>query len=131
MRGVKTVAKRVAVTTALVVLLVGCAAPSYIQGLFVSGVSLEVVGNQFAQVSTQITAGCAQKVILPATCEKYRVFGEHFKKTYPIVVGMWRAAREAEDAESKKRAEDVIRLMSEELSKLAIEALGAFAPEIR
>ena len=122
---------RALASIALVLTLTGCAAPAYIKGLFVSGVSLEAVGNQFAQVSIQVTAGCVQKVIPQRTCDRYRDFGEHFKKTYPLVVGMWRAARDAEDAESQKRAEDIVRMMSEDLSKLAIEALGAFAPEVK
>lgn len=104
-------------------LLVGCA------NLFaVSGKSLQVLGEQFESVSAQVTSGCKAQVIAVDTCTKYREFGERFKQTYPITVGLWDAARKAGDKTSQRKAEEVISELTRDLSRLATEALGAFTP---
>lgn len=106
------------------VMLTGCS--TFSKSLVVSGTSLATLGDQFAQVSAQVTAGCDSKVIPQSVCDKYRVFGENFKKTYPITVGLWKAARDAGDKAAQSKAEDVIRQLSVSLSAIAIEALGSF-----
>lgn len=112
----------------LVLLLTGCSAVQTVKGLFVSGVSLEAVGVQFAEVSEQVTKGCEQKVVPQTTCEKYRAFGLNFKRVYPLAVGMWEAARRANDAATQRKAEDVMRSLSNDLTTLTAEALGSFTP---
>lgn len=123
--------KRTTALVALALVLTGCGTLTAAKGLFVSGVSLEALGEQFVAVSRQVSAGCEQRIIPAPTCEKYRTFGEHFKRVYPLTVEMWRAARRAEDAAAQEKAEDVARVLSRDLTKLSIEALGAFAPEVR
>lgn len=113
----------------LALVLSGCAAVDFTKGLFVAGVSLEAVGNQFVSVSTQVTAGCAAKAIREDSCEKYRVFGEHFKKAYPVAVELWKSAKAAGDKAAVAKAEEVIIQLSEDLSRLMIEILQTFAPE--
>ena len=115
----------------LVLALSGCAAKTYVQSLFVSAVSLETVGHQFAAISEQVTQGCESRAIPVSTCDKYRVFGQHFQRSYPLAVGMWRAADHAGDASTKGKAEDIMRVLAEDLTKLAIEALGALSPEVK
>ena len=111
--------------------LTGCAAFDYTKALFVSGVSLEAVGEQFLQVTSQVADGCRQAIIPRDTCISYGVFHEKFRRTYPLAVGMWTAADRAGDAATKRKAEDVIRVLSSDLARLAAEALNAFAPEGR
>ena len=111
--------------------LTGCAAFDYTKALFVSGVSLEAVGEQFLQVTAQVKDGCTQQIIPLKTCLNYSVFHEQFRRSYPLAVGMWTAADRAGDAATKRKAEDVIRSMSADLARLAAEALNAFAPEKR
>ena len=77
MRDVKTGA----VIVLAVLLFSGCSALTYTKSLFVSGISLETIGEQFVQVSEQVTQGCAAQVIPAPTCARYMVFGENFKKT--------------------------------------------------
>lgn len=105
-------------------LLTGCA----LKSLFVSAVSLEAVGVQFAAVSEQVTQGCEKRVITVQTCERYRVFGENFKRAYPLAVGVWKAARTADDTASQEKAEDVVRALARDLAKLTAEALASFLP---
>ena len=111
--------------------LTGCAAFDYTKALFVSGVSLEAVGEQFLQVTAQVKDGCTQQIIPLKTCLNYSVFHEQFRRSYPLAVGMWTAADRAGDAATKRKAEDVIRSMSADLARLAAEALNAFASEVR
>lgn len=118
--------RRIAILIAVAIVLGGCGAWTWTKSLFVAGVSVEVVGNQFVSVSKQVTAGCVAGAIPAMTCEKYRVFGEHFKKVYPITVGLWRSAKDARDRAAQDKAEEVIIGLSEDLSRLAVEALGAF-----
>lgn len=113
----------------LAVLLAGCA--MFSQSLEVTGTSILGVGEQFEAVSAQVVKGCANQAIPKTTCDRYRVFGENFKRTYPLTVGLWDSARKAGDAKSQGKAEDVIRSLAVDLSKLAVEALGAFAPEVK
>ena len=115
----------------VITLTTGCGAWTYTRSMFVSGISLEGLGEQFVSVSTQVTEGCKLQVIQLTTCAKYRVFGEHFKKAYPLTVSVWKAARKAGDTAMQDKAEDVIRVLSKDLTKLAVEALGALAPEGR
>lgn len=110
-------------------LLSGCSVMGLAKGLFASGVSLQTVGTQFVAVSEQVTAGCAARAIPAPTCERYRVFGEQFKRTYPVTVGLWNAARTAGDKATQARAEDVAAQLAEDLSKLAVEALRTFTEE--
>ena len=116
---------------ALLVSLTGCNAMSYTKSLCVTGVSLEVLADQFEQVSIQVTAGCTQQAIPKITCDRYRVFGENFKRTYPLTVGLWQAANKAGDAASQRKAEAVAKSLAVDLSKLAVEALGSLAPEVK
>ena len=111
--------------------LTGCATFDYAKGLFVSGVSLEAVGEQFLQVTAQVADGCKQAIIPLNTCISYGVFHEKFRRTYPLAVGMWTAADRAGDSATKGKAEDVIRSLSTDLARMAAEALKAFAPEVR
>ena len=126
-RGVKTGA----LVLVLLLALAGCGATAAVKGLFVSGVSLEQVGEQFVNISEQITKGCEVSAIPQTTCDKYRAFGLHFKKTYPLAVGMWEASRKANDKATQEKAENVVRSLASDMSKLASEALGAFAPEMK
>lgn len=121
--------KRLPLLMVVIVMLSGCSAFSYTKSLFVSGVSLEVLGTHFVQTTEHVTAGCDAKVIPAVTCDKYRAFGLHFKRVYPLTVGMWRAARNAGDATAKGKAEDVARSLAKDLTTLAVEALGTFAPK--
>ena len=111
--------------------LAGCSAWTYTQSLFVAAISLETVGQQFAAISEQVTLGCESKAIPVQTCQRYRVFGDHFKRSYPIAVGMWRAADKAGDTMVKRKAEDVVRSLSEDLGTFTTEALGAFTTETK
>ena len=112
-------------------LLGGCAAWDFTKSLFITAVSLEAIGVQLAAVSEQVTVGCETRVIPTQPCERYRVFGEHFKRTYPIAVKMWKAADRAGDAATRGKAEDVVRVLAEDMTKLATEALNAFSMEVR
>ena len=127
MRGVKTGA----VAFLLLVVLAGCGAMDYTRSLFVSGVSLEALGTQFVQVTEQVTAGCDAHTIPVTTCARYRTFGEGFKRAYPLTVSLWQAAEKAGDTATKRRAEDVARSLASDLSRLAVEALGTLAPEVK
>ena len=115
----------------VVTLLSGCAAWTATKSLFVSAVSLEVVGEQFLQTTKQVQAGCDSRAIPIPTCQRYKIFHDRFQKAYPIAVGMWRAADKANDASTKGKAEDVVRSLSKDLADLTAEALGAFVPEVR
>lgn len=117
-----------ALTALLALTLAGCSAVDYTKSLFVTAVSLETVGHQFAAISEQVTVGCESKAIPIQTCQRYRVFGEHFKRSFPLAVGVWRAADQAGDAKTKGKAEDVVRSLAEDLATLTAEALGAFLP---
>ena len=112
------------VLTLVALLTAGCA----LKSLFVSAVSLEAVGVQFHAVSEQVTQGCEKRVITVQTCERYRVFGENFKRAYPLAVGVWKAARTADDTASQEKAEDVVRALARDLAKLTAEALASFLP---
>lgn len=111
---------------ALVVALSGCAGA--MKNLFVTAVSLEALGDQFVQTSEQVTAGCQSGVIKPDACERYRQFGLNFKKVYPQTVGLWKAARNANDTAAMGAAEDVARQLSRDLTKIATEILLSFIP---
>lgn len=113
----------------LSILLTGCGAYTSFKSLFVAGVALDVVGEQFIQVSAQIHAGCTNLVIPGATCVKYRAFQVRFKQTYPLAVGMWEAANKAQDTASRDKAEAVIRGLAADLSSLAVEALSTFTSQ--
>jgi hypothetical protein len=78
-----------------------------------------------------VGAGCVSKAIPVGTCDKYRAFHTNFKRVYPLTVGMWQAADKAGDATTKRKAEDVGRQLAVDLTRLATEALGAFAPEVK
>ena len=120
--------RRAAPLVLFVMLLAGCGAYAGFKALFVSGVALDVVGDQFVAVSAQVNVGCTQQVIPAATCAKYRAFQVRFKQSYPLAVGMWQAANKAGDTVSKGKAEDVIRSLARDLSNLASEALQTFMP---
>ena len=115
----------------LSITLTGCAAFDYTKSMFVSGVSLEAVGEQFLSVTHQVGAGCQKGEIPRRMCEDYGEFHERFKRTYPLAVGMWMAADRAGDAATKQKAEDVVRSLSRDLAKLAAEALSALVPEMK
>lgn len=111
----------------LVLALSGCAAVDYTRSLFVAGVSLEVLGDQFVRVTNQVTAGCDVDKSIPANiCVKYRAFGLRFKQVYPTLVGLWQAADRAGDRSAKAKAEEVALGLATDLSALAVEALGSF-----
>ena len=127
MRGVKTGA----LALSLALTLSGCAVKTYVQSLFVSAVSLDAVGHQFAAISEQVTVGCESHAIPADTCDRYRAFGVRFKRSYPLAVGMWRAAEHTRDAATQGRAEDVVKSLAEDLKKLATEARGMLTPDVR
>ena len=110
-------------------LLTGCAAFDYTKSLFVSGVSLETVGEQFLQITDQVREGCLNGVIPVKTCVRYGNFHDNFVRAFPLAVGIWNAADKAGDAATKQKAEDVVRVLAKDMGKLAAEALGAFIPE--
>lgn len=116
------------VVLALVLALTASGCAGFMQNLFATGVSVEAVGDQFVVTSEQVTLGCNSGVIPANTCEKYRVFGTHFKKVYPVTVGLWQAARKAGDKAAQQKAEDVVRSLALDLTRLAAEALQAFIP---
>ena len=122
---------RTLVALALTLALTGCATMDYAKSLFVTGVSLEALGEQFLQITDQVRSGCQSLVIPAPTCDRYKVFHDNFQKTYPLTVGMWQAADKAGDAATKGKAEDVARALGKSLAQLATEALSSFAPEVR
>lgn len=123
MRGAKTGL----LVLVLLVALSGCAAMDFTKSLFVTGVSLEVLGDQFVQTSQQVTVGCASESIPGDLCRKYRVFGENFKRVYPPLVGMWKAAATAGDKATQGKAEDVARSLAVDLATISAEILASFA----
>lgn len=118
--------RRLITVVVVAIAISGCATGRTLE---VSGAALEGLGEQFVSVTKQVKSGCDAKVISPVTCTKYRVFGERFKQTFPVTVGVWEAARKANDIESERKAAAVAQLLANELTQLAIEALNAFAPE--
>lgn len=110
----------------LTLALTGCAS---MKGLFTTAVSLEALGDQFVATTEQVTIGCADKSIPADACERYRVFGLNFKKVYPQTVGLWKAARAANDTAAMGAAEDVARQLSRDLTKIASEILKSFLPQ--
>ena len=110
----------------LALFLSGCSALNYTKSLFVAGVSLDALGDQFVQVSTQVTKGCdVDKSIPDDVCVRYRAFGLRFKQIYPTLVGLWKAAENSGDAAAKRKAEDIALQLAEDLSKLAVEAINS------
>lgn len=106
-------------------LLVSCSSSGQ-KALVVSGTSIQSVGEQFVVVTEQVTAGCKAQTIPQDTCTRYAAFGVQFKKTYPLAVGLWKAARASGDVAAQKKAEDVIVQLAGDLTKLATEALVSF-----
>lgn len=102
-----------------VLLLAGCA-----QSLAVTGQSLKAVGEEYEAVSLVFGQACQGGVIAPVTCAKYRSFQERFRKAYPLAVGVWDAARKANDANAQKQARVAIEGLAADLSALAVEGLG-------
>lgn len=125
MRGVKTGA----IVALLALTLAGCGAMDYTKSLFISGVSLEVLGTQFTSTTEQVTKGCEAQAIPKDLCARYRAFGLRFKRVYPVTVGLWQAAERAGDTTAKRKAEDVTQALARDLTRLAVEALGSLSPE--
>lgn len=119
---------RVLAALSLTLTLSGCAAIDYTKSLFITGISIEQVGEQFIQVTNQMVAGCRADVIPDKLCDQYGTFFQNFQKTYPLAVGMWKAADKAGDTATKRKAEDVVRVLATDMTRLVIEALGTFAP---
>lgn len=107
----------------LVVAIVGLSCGSAARSLQATGVSLKVVGEQFVAISEQVTTGCQAKAIPAPLCERYRHFGEHFKRAFPLAVGMWEIARKVDDAKTQQRAEEVIALLSKDLERFISDVL--------
>lgn len=114
----------------VVTLTAGCSAWTYTKSLFVTGISIETVGEQFANTSEIITNGCIAQVITKETCAAWRTFSAHFKKTYPLAAEAWKSGRRVGDAALQGAAEDAVRKLAAELSRLGVEALSTFAPEV-
>ena len=115
----------------LILALNGCAFLGLTKAVQVTGESIALVGEQFTSVSTQIAKGCDAGTIPTLTCNKYKAFEHQFKRVYPLTVGLWTAAKDANDANSQAKAEGVITSLATDLSTLAVEALGAFAPGVK
>lgn len=116
---------------AIITLLTGCSVYTSTKSLFVSGVSLQALGEQFVAVSEQVAEGCDGGVIPVHTCDKYKAFFDNFVKVYPLTVKTWEAAKNAGDVATQGKAEDVARSLAKDLTELAIEALGSLAPEVK
>ena len=122
-------AKAVVLSLILALTLTGCSAWTYTQSLFVSAVSLDVVGEQFLQVTAQVQEACNVRSLSVQVCERYKSFHDNFQRAYPAAVGLWKAADKAGDTTTKAKAEDVIRSLSHDLTSIAADVLSTFAPE--
>lgn len=119
--------KRFAALTIAVLLLAGCGATNLYKGLLVSGDSVKGVGEQFEATAKVYKNGCEVTItISKADCEKFRIFGENFKKIYPTTADLWDTARRAGDAAVEKKTRDVIAQLASELTALGLQAYGAF-----
>ena len=107
----------ISATLLCILALAGCASVG--QGLAVSGESLKAVGNEFIAVAEVYQKGCAAQTIKPESCAAFRTFGLRFQAAYPIAVGLWTAARNANDAAAAKHAEAVIASLATDLSGMA------------
>jgi ABC-type branched-subunit amino acid transport system permease subunit len=103
----------------ILVVLAGCAGA--VQGLIVSGVTLRATGDQFVVVATAFKQGCdVTKTIPQPDCQKFRIFGEKFKLSYPLAVSLWEIARKAGDPGSETKAAEAITLLASELTSFAV-----------
>ena len=118
--------KRVLATACLLTVLAGCASwrtPT----LEVSGQTLAALGNQFAKVSEVFSRGCAEPRSIPVqACTDFRTFGVNFKKSYPLLVGLWEAAREANDASAQKSTQQLVTQLASQLASLAAQGIAAY-----
>lgn len=109
----------------LALTLAGCG----VKSLFVTAVSLEVLGTQVAAASEQMTRACEQRLVTVKLCNQYAEAGAKFKKSYPIAVGLWTAAADAQDTDTQSAADKVVRKLAADLTRIATEALGQFLQE--
>lgn len=93
--------------------------------LVVSGESLKGIGAEFIQVAAIYKEGCdVTKVIPAAQCAKFRAFGLHFQKSYPLVVQLWEVARSAQDVAAQDRIILVVLDLAKNLSSFAVSAVA-------
>lgn len=112
---------------ALALLIGGCAAMSREQALVVTGESLKAVGTEFVDVAGMYKNGCdVTKVIKPADCQAFRVFGEKFQRSYPVAVKLWESARTANDSATQSETEKVVRQLAADLSAFAVLMIQAY-----
>ena len=107
-------------------LLSGCAswrAPT----LEATGITVEALGEQFVKVAAVFEKGCIEpRSISMQACAEFRDFGIQFKQAYPLLVGLWKAARDADDPQMQRSVTEVIAHLATSLSKLAAEGLDAY-----
>lgn len=102
----------------------GLQSPVFNRSLVVTGTSIAVLGQEFADVSAAYTKACDGKRLTVKSCSEYRDFGVRFKSSYPEAVSLWHIARSANDNVKRQSAEDVILKLSTDLSVFAVTVLG-------
>ena len=110
---------------ALVLLLAGCGMMTRQTTLLATGEALRGLGEEFRHVADIYTTSCEAKKIPVASCSDFRTFGLRFQKTYPLAIGLWEAARKANDRAAQRRVAVVLEGLAEDLSRLAIQAFDA------
>ena len=110
------------ISCALALALAGCGTGSVFRGLAVSGEAIRGTGAHFESVAKVYKQGCDDQRLSQKDCTAFRVFGETFKKVYPVTADLWDTARRAQDTAVERRTRDVITQLAEELTRLALVA---------
>lgn len=112
---------RVPLVLALAVLMLGatCNTSTTGQALVVTGEAIKGVGQDWLAVNKALVDACRPSApkLDPKTCADARVFGEKFKKAYPLASDLYYTAVGTNDAALSGDAKAAVR-------KLAIEGLA-------
>ena len=104
------------------------------KALLISGESIYGLRTQFIAVGGIYKQGCdVQKPqpISDAQCEKFRVFGEGFKKSYGPAVEAWDLAYRTNDSARRQSAATTVITLSVELAQLAAEVIDLTKGKVR
>ena len=123
----KAAIRLTAIALLLVAGLTGCA--GFSRNLEVTGETLDATAAQFVAVSEQVTPACNDRTLPAKLCNDFRQFSGEFKKHFPHVVALWKAARAAEDKAMIAAADEVVVALATDLSKLAVDIVRSFMPK--
>ena len=120
--------KRLVDYSLILVLVAGCATFNFGRTLAITGESLDGTGKLFVKVAAGYKQGCdvAQpRTIEQPQCAKFRTFGQHFQKSFPLAVQLWEQARVAKDEDMQDDVEDVIVDLTSTLTEFAAQMAPA------